>query len=278
MNRKQLLIMLFVVATITCLGLADVAFSETKERGLVFHPWENAPVKIISVKSAKGPLKIDKRSALDEKWLKGLSVKIRNISNKNIISVQYVLTLHADGKSGQNPIGTELSYGEPGSQTVQVAPIPPKGELELTLNDSDLNSFDLMVKRRNRTMNDILTAQLNLQMVCFDDGTCWVAGTIVEAEKFFQLPNEDSSFLDRTNPEPQMAFCGVLGTSIRFPCCSCNGTTHFFTQYFLKQAQGGISYAICPFYKKCECPNSYIECEGHTLVSCTGSILACSSL
>lgn len=173
-----------IVISITLFFCFVARAQNAKERTLLTAPWENEPIKIIRIESVQGPLRSGKAVARSETWLQGLSVRVQNTSDKTIVSLMYVLTIYGDGKSGQNPIGTELRYGELGSENSNAAPIPPGGEAVISLSEDRLGDLAKIVKARKKPMDDIVKTRLILQVVCFDDRTCWVGGNIVPAESF----------------------------------------------------------------------------------------------
>jgi hypothetical protein len=282
-NSKILTWLVGTIAIILFFCFA-VQSQNAKERTLLISPWKNEPAKIIQIESAHGPLKSGKVAVRDEKWLQGLSVRVKNTSDKTIVSLIYVLTLYGDGKSGQNPIGTELRYGEFGSENSGNTPVPPGGEVVIFLSEDKFADLSKVVRARKKTMDDVIKARLILQMVCFDDHTCWIGGNIVPAESLAPTQSIDQSTQQHSirphRINPQMDFCGAVMSQYRILCCDCSGSADTYCRrYMLRLARPGETRVfICTFACTCSCPepdNFTQECTGHTLEPCSDYIGIC---
>lgn len=283
-------IRLFSLFSFLCVGLILVtplyAKADSKDRTLFVELWKDEPVKIVDIESSHGSLKNGKTVIRDEFWLENLSLRVKNISDKNVVSFSYVLTIYGNGKSGQKRIGTLISYDN--STNREIVVLAPNQQVTLYLEPNILHSFKKTLETRNQTMNDVIKVKLSLQEVCFDDNTCWFGESVIPAETIKNDKLETNEISQRTTVpckdcnkiKPQIGFCGKVSTTLTIPCCSCpGGTTFSCRQYVLQEAQPSeTTYYICDFICSCSCPEpggftNY--CIGHEIKLCSGSLQTC---
>src|SRR6185295_7638259 len=86
------------------------------ERKIELQGWPNAPVTVVDIKS-KGkerPLN-SKFNEEDDDWLVGLSVRLKNVSSKNIVYVETLLQFPQPENvpsTEEPPLAIPLSYGD----------------------------------------------------------------------------------------------------------------------------------------------------------------------
>jgi hypothetical protein len=105
-------------------------------------------------------------------WLKGLKVKLRNRSGKNIVFAEAQLNIPKIGTMPL-PFAVPVRYGQPPAlDTPPVASPAPHGEVfELSLSD---NAYDTTMNfLAEHQVTDVVGVEMSNLMIVYDDDTAW---------------------------------------------------------------------------------------------------------
>ena len=165
-----------LVVVLTAFVFAVEASKQLKDRTLKRNGWRNEPVKIFKIKNAKREIALGRKFADGDDWLQGLTVRVKNVSDKPIKFIE--LELHfppADGPEGAAVPVFQLMFGRVSTPEGGVAPattlIMPGEFGELTLADSDYESLMQLLDGTGGS-----AVELILRQVYFADGTKWEGG------------------------------------------------------------------------------------------------------
>lgn len=138
------------------------------------------PVTVLEVKVGEQSVRLDTAFFDNESWLKGLQLKLKNISGKTIQYIEVEIIIPESITRG-NPLVMPISYGQ--KQAAEVATTVPKSvsdgdSVVLVLPDAGYDSIRnfLTDKNGSTTINSI---ELRIGMTIFSDGTAWREGSIL---------------------------------------------------------------------------------------------------
>ncbi|HEY6187970.1 MAG TPA: hypothetical protein VIW80_09845 [Pyrinomonadaceae bacterium] len=142
------------------------------------------PVEITAIKTKKGVIKAGEKFKDDDDWVRGLTVKLENVSAKNIvyINVSFSFLRPADHESaGQPPFVDHLTYGSnamlySSSQSTRLPTLAPGASVEISLTDKNHEAIKRALKKINYP-ESIKRLQIYLAEVIFDDDTAWLYGS-----------------------------------------------------------------------------------------------------
>lgn len=150
------------------------------ESGDEFDP----PVKIILVKSKIGTIETDKKIVAGDDWLRGLTIRVRNDSDKPVngvsVYIQFCrpenqaqeLDLAAPIFSGPDPFASSEEFSSP-----PVEPMLPEQTRDIVLSDEGYESLRTILDKLNYPAS-IKTVKLRIRAIGFSDGTAWNTGKI----------------------------------------------------------------------------------------------------
>lgn len=141
------------------------------------------PVEITLTKSHIGVIKPGKRFSAGEDWFKGLTVRVRNNSDRPITHLSLRLRFpRPKGQEGELDFVEPLVYGEspiPDAAGIVPAntarPVMPGESVELRLSDEDFYEVREQLTA-SKYLPSIKKIRLSVQIIGFDDGTVWVGG------------------------------------------------------------------------------------------------------
>ncbi|PYS23424.1 MAG: hypothetical protein DMF72_09370 [Acidobacteria bacterium] len=154
----------------------------------------------------------------NEDWLKGLTLRLKNTSDKSIVYAEirvYVPTSETEDK----PVAFSLRYGvmpRPGSDNFGLNPSQPIAHgrsVTVTLSDDDyeLGKNIVREKRGNVNFNHL---EIRVGMIVFDDGTAWKNGYSLRRD-----PNDPERWVPVDEPNPNLAlrrgYYGRKAASVR---------------------------------------------------------------
>lgn len=175
--------------------------SQSNERVMeIDSPIPNEPVKIIEAKAANKKIKFGEKFEGDKDWLKSATVKLKNVSGKEIVFIDMRVNFPETLASGN-----EMSFRE----NIGVMPgldIPnpngplslhPDGELEFVIDEKRYKNLVKFIERRH-PIDSIKKAHLLVGFVAFADGTAWQAGVFYRKD-----PNNKKVWIPIDNPDTQ---------------------------------------------------------------------------
>lgn len=164
------------------------------ERTLTRSLWRNEPVEISEVKQQKGSIEFGRAFTDDDDWLKGLTLSVKNTSNKDIVFIGVELTLFNKeaGYEHRTPVGFPFSYdarsgisdGPNGDH-----PIRPGESVEVSLSDENHELLKELLLKANYPLK-FHRVDLRVDCVIFADGVMWY-----KASSFIRDPNNPSKYI-----------------------------------------------------------------------------------
>ncbi|HKC62075.1 MAG TPA: hypothetical protein VKB86_00450, partial [Pyrinomonadaceae bacterium] len=172
-----------LLASTTLLAINSTA-QQDQERLLEKQVHQKEPLRIKAIKGKKGDVLISKKFLDDDDWLKGLTFRLENISDKNIVFVQ--LEVEFPRTDEVPPLVFPLQYGagllpNDSSTANPVTPIRPGEDVVLTLSDA---SYEVLQHLWGdmKYPKSIKHAILDIEMVIFDDGIMWQGGRLMKRD------------------------------------------------------------------------------------------------
>jgi hypothetical protein len=139
------------------------------------------PVEIVEVKSKGSKIKFGAAFITGEDWVKGLTLKVKNRSEKSIVYLS--IDLRVDGTTvPRRRSAVTLSYGSrPTGQNVlepsSLRPIAPGENVEITLTDALYDDLRSLVQQDGSDLSRALDrAELKIDFIIFDDNSAWGNG------------------------------------------------------------------------------------------------------
>lgn len=221
MNRKQshawltLSVIVCTLAVPIIFALNAKTHSMEQEEGRLIERRDdfNPPVKIGVVKSRIGIIEMNKKiNTADDDWLKGLTIRVHNLSGKTVTHVLIRLQfVRPKEQSQERDLMVPLEYGpspfRPSEQESSAQPpIPPGKTAEITWADSEYDSLRPILNELNYPAT-IKRVRVFVGAIGFSDGTTWQAGRIFKRdpdhpEKWIPIdkPQEGTKAGMRNNP------------------------------------------------------------------------------
>lgn len=204
-QRQIIAVMLIGIAVLSSMWLtfSGAAGQEQKEKRLIekrldFFP----PVKITTVKTKKGVIKLEEEFLDDDDWLKGLTVKLANASGKSVTYIDVEMTFPRPANQAQRPPAVwHLEYGSspfqekpvPSYHPLEVKPILPGDTIELNLHDRNYDDVKAFLKDTKYPAS-IKKIELRVIVIGFSDGTAWNVGRMYRLDpkaRFGMSPIEE---------------------------------------------------------------------------------------
>lgn len=140
------------------------------------------PVEITAIKSKAGVIKPGMKFSSDEDWIQGLTISVRNKSEKPITHISLrILFPRPEGQQDLLDFVDSLNYGESpmpyedGRVPLNPAKaIEPGESVELKLSDEDYSALKTLLKDSGFT--SINRVKVGVKALGFSDGTLWMAG------------------------------------------------------------------------------------------------------
>jgi hypothetical protein len=142
----------------------------------------NPPVKIRLVKSKIGVIEPGKKISADDDWLRGLTVRVSNASNKPVTSVSLAIQFRRpENQPRELDLIAPIEYGRnpfaPSQESTIAPPEPifPGQTRDITLSDEGYDSLRSILDNLNFPLS-IKSVKLQVRTVGFSDGTAWNTG------------------------------------------------------------------------------------------------------
>lgn len=156
--------------------LPIIGFTQGQERMVDKISWRTEPIKIVNLKTKGKPIELGKNFVEEDDWLKGLTVTVKNVSDKVIARIEIDLAFPRPGggtKEKPNYV-VSMIYGlDPAEASAEALKLVQPGasvdvkllEVNLPFIKTDLKGLGYPEK--------ITQAQLRVEYVTFIDGTMW---------------------------------------------------------------------------------------------------------
>ena len=112
----------------------------------------------------------------DDEWLKKLSFKVRNISNKKILGLSAYLYF----RPGDAPRMFDATLVGP-SGPLEGAVLEPGDQIDVLVDEDSLNSTIMNLRAYGADPSEA-TVSLSIEMVAFEDGKMWRKGRLIKMD------------------------------------------------------------------------------------------------
>lgn len=156
------------------LGLALVRTVDRRRIGRVYDA--NEPVRVIGLSKGNKEFGLDESFVAGPDWFSDLRFRIKNNSGKTITYVSLGIDFPETSMTG-TPMRFSASYGVSPLGIVQNTRISvPAGEtFELVIDEDRFRQLVRFIESRT-LLNSLTRANLNFQIITYDDGTGWSGG------------------------------------------------------------------------------------------------------
>jgi hypothetical protein len=144
--------------------------------------YSNEPLEIVDIKMANKTVKLGEKLNANDDWLKGLNLKFKNTSGKEIIYVEIDLNFPETQSSGYE-MSFPLKLGHrPGANNAN-APLRLKANAETNIVLDDVK-YDQLVKfiEHRHSISAINNALIATGFIIFADGTAWSGGMFYQQD------------------------------------------------------------------------------------------------
>lgn len=154
-----------------------------QDRWIKHKRFQKEPVEILQLKSKSGLLNLRSVNRLDDDWLRGLIITVKNKSDKRSAFVNVELHFTRTKETDKAISVFPVSYGK----TTITAPAPemvisPGDKMDIHLSDEEYGKLTELLKATNYPAS-IKDVEVMLREVDFEDGTVWIAGDLYRRMK-----------------------------------------------------------------------------------------------
>lgn len=141
----------------------------------------DAPVQVDDLRVSGKSIKLGEKFDSDEEWLKHLSLKIKNKSNKSVVAVQIDL-FFPETKASGNMMTFPLWVGQdPLSGSGSAARLTPDDSTDLSISSKEYAKLKNFIERRH-SLSSIQRIIFQMNSIYFEDGTIWSYGSWVRRD------------------------------------------------------------------------------------------------
>ena len=174
------------------------AFAQVNERVIVTKDDPRSPVKIMNVRTKGRKVESNRSFVDDDDWLKGLTVDVRNDSDKTLTFLQLELFFPRPEPDAKKPgVSFALDFGDDpfrydsasAMPPLSVKPLSPGEHLEITLTDDRLSAmYALLIETGFLVASKV---QIRVNLIGFSDGTAWSGQMVQRNPKGGWMPSGD---------------------------------------------------------------------------------------
>ena len=180
--RRYTTIFLTVLLALACSSFTPAGAQGERGRMIKRFALPSDPVDEITPKVGGKEVKFNGVFKAGHDWLKGLKVKVRNRSGKNIVFAEALLNIP---KSGTMPLpfGIVLRYGQPPALDAPpvASPVSHGKVFELSLSD---NAYDTTMNYlAEHQVTDVAGVEMSNLTIVYDDDTAWEDGTLLRRDR-----------------------------------------------------------------------------------------------
>lgn len=210
---------LIKVGSLSLLLPVLVVAQQAQERTVKKVKAPNEPVRITKFKLKGVPRGFGQNFTDDNDWLRGLTINVKNVSNKPIVYLEITLDFpRPENQPSVQPLPfrSSLQYGYAPVLNAPLSldappPLMPNEKAELTLTDADYDSLIATLRHLDYPLS-LKEIELTISTVIFNDDTGWRLGTPTRRD-----PNRPDRWI---NAEQR----GNGAASVRYPSCEINFT------------------------------------------------------
>lgn len=215
MSKSSLRAMSFGLVAVGILGCCFIAISADTGKSFLLslksvgqntrktitreHPRRNDPVQITDLKLRDKEAQLNKEFEAEDDWLKELSFKLKNISNKNITYVVVELSF-PDSKATGHLMVRDFRFGRrPGEPNPTSEPLllEPEKTIHISLAEqyTGIKSF----LERRQSIRTHKTLKIRPFAIYFEDGTQWSGGDFYRPDpsapgRYFKISDSPGMF------------------------------------------------------------------------------------
>jgi hypothetical protein len=180
--------------------------AQPQERVIEKASWRNEPVQIVSLKTKGKAIKLGENFLEEDDWLDGLTVRIRNASDKPIARVEIELSFPRPAGAGADEATVyvvAMIYGEEPASSAEAPPpqVLPGESVDVKLLRANLPYIRADLESLGYPQR-ITQAQIMLDGVTFGDGTRWASDKILPPHRSDHGRAVVSPLLDIFEPLP----------------------------------------------------------------------------
>lgn len=187
---SQLIMVAMVISMLTASTIAQ----QEQERIINKKTRNNEPVRIAKLKVKGRTVGLNQKLLADDDWLNGLTVRIKNTSDRIIMFVDVEISFPNPAESTRNPMGsTNLFYGTlpmEGPVSPDATPRLMPGEtVDITLSAEEFSGIKRRLKESNHP-EQVAQADIRIYEVLFSDDAMWHIGVMMRRD-----PNDPRTWI-----------------------------------------------------------------------------------
>lgn len=184
--KRYSTILLTVLLAAACLAFVPAGAQEERGHMIKRVALPSDPVDDLTPEVGGQAVKLNGVFKAGHDWLKGLKVKVKNRSGKNIIFAEALLIVPKSGTMVE-PLGIPVRYGQPPAldSSLEVSPVRHSEVFELSLSD---NAYDTTMNfLAEHQVTDVVGVEMSNLMIVYDDDTAWNDGTLLRRDRTLPL-------------------------------------------------------------------------------------------
>jgi hypothetical protein len=140
--------------------------------------YPDQPLEITELRIDGKEAKLSKGVTIDTEWLRGLSWKVKNVTDKNILAIDLFIVFPQTASNGGRLFVLSMKYGtDPKSlgrpDTSQ--PLRPKDTTTFVISDEIYGRLKPNLEKQV-AISDVNHLRIKTELVVFDDDTAWGGG------------------------------------------------------------------------------------------------------
>lgn len=183
MKRNSPGVVILSVASLTLL-LPVFGFAQSPERMVDKMSWRNEPIKVLKLKNKNRSIALGKKFAEGDDWLNGLTVTVRNVSDKAIAHIDLRLDFPRPGGGSSPETAIYMVHMIYGREPVDVSAeevlkvVSPGETVDITLLEVNMPFIKEDLEKLGYE-HPIKHAQIMVDSVTFVDGSEWAGDGIL---------------------------------------------------------------------------------------------------
>lgn len=179
--RKPSLVYILSISIV--LLLVSLCAAQNKIRTVEKYAFSDSPIEVVRLELGNKSFMDDTRVLGTKDWLKYLTLSIKNISDKNIISIDMDLWIKPEGKmlNGVSIPVLFRSYSKPTGNNAltelgekKLGSLQPGEVVRVRISDRNMSAFGRILTENGA--EDVERVKIEIRFVYFDDDTHWAFG------------------------------------------------------------------------------------------------------
>lgn len=173
----------------------STAFTQKKEKTIRHRRFPVEPVRIIRVNNKRQTLALGRKFFEEDDWLQGLTISLKNTSDKTITFIGIELHFIKPGAPENEPIYAHQLFYD--TKDRSQAPIVPGRRVQIKLTDEDFEAINQLLKRDNYPAG-ATEVEVIVDEVQFNDKSSWKSGQFREHVSKKKMGRTDISCKNQT--------------------------------------------------------------------------------